>query len=176
VKLLFVAPRSVWRKALDIETRLALDDGHAVRVIAEDHPELVLDPRVEVRYIGANELHTPEPRLQRLLLRRLPLGGLRRIGRGPLRRPAQKVARRWKRIVVDPRDKDRRRATEALRVERRIERISAAVAEYDADWIVLHEPQAVELAVDWLPAVLDARPDLTTTFSYEPRAEAPHVI
>jgi hypothetical protein len=176
MKLLFVAPRSVWRKALDIETRLALADGHTVRVIAEDHPELVLDPRVEVSCIGANELHTPEPRLERLLLRRLPLGGLRRIGRGPLRRPAQKVARRWKRTVVDPRDKERRRATEALRVARRSERTGAAVAEWNPDWIVLHEPQAVELAVDWLPAVLDARPDVTTTFSYEPRAETSHVV
>jgi hypothetical protein len=176
VNVLFVAPRSVWRKALDYETRLALDDGHTVRVVAEEHPGLQLDPRVEIRWISAGELHVPEPRLQGLLLRRLPLGGLRRIGRGPLRRPAKKVARRWKRVVVDPRDKERRRATEALRVERRIERISAAVAEYDADWIVLHEPQAVELAVDWLPAVLDGRPDLATTFSYEPRAEAPHVI
>lgn len=170
MKLLFIAPRSVWRKALDTETRLALDDGHRVRVIVEDHPELVLDPRVEVEYIGAGELHTPEPRLQGLLLRRLPLGGLRRIGRGPLRRPAGKAARRWKRTVVDPRDKERRRATEALRTARRTEKTSAAVAEWAPDWIVLHEPQAVELAVDWLPAVLDARPELTTTFSYEPRA------
>lgn len=174
MKLLFIAPRSVWRKALALETRLALDEGHTVRVVAEEHPGLALDPRVEVRWISAGELHTPEPRLQRLLLRRLPLGGLRRIGRGPLRRPAEKVARRWKRTVIDPRDKERRRATEALRVARRIERISAAVAEYDADWIVLCEPQAVELAVDWLPAVLDAKPGLTTTFSYEPRA--PHAI
>jgi hypothetical protein len=174
MNLVFVAPRSVWRKALAAETRAALDDGHRVRVIAEEHPGLALDPRIEIRWIGANELHTPEPRLQRLLLRRLPLGGLRRIGRGPLRRPAQKVARRWKRSVVDPRDKDRRRTTEALRVARRIERTAAAVGEWEPDWIVLHEPQAVELAVDWLPAVLDARPDLVTTFSYEPRA--PHAI
>ena len=94
MKLLFIAPRSVWRKALDTETRLALEDGHHVRVIVEDHPELVLDPRVEVEYIGGGELHAPEPRLQGLLLRRFPLGGLRRIGRGPLRRPAGKVARR----------------------------------------------------------------------------------
>lgn len=174
MNLVFVAPRSVWRKALAAETRAALDAGHTVRVVAEEHPALALDPRVEIRWISAAELHTPEPRLERLLLRRIPLGTLRRIGRGPLRRPAGRIARRWKRTVLDPRDKDRRRATEALRVARRIERTAAAVAAWEPDWIVLHEPQAVELAVDWLPAVLDARPDLTTTFSFEPRA--PHAI
>lgn len=175
--VLFVAPKSTWRRALAAETRAALDAGHTVRAVAEEHPDFdlePLDPRVEVRWTGAGDLSAPEPRLTGLLLRRIPLGTLRRIGRGPLRGPADRLARRWRRAVLDPLQRRRRSRTETRRAECRLERIRTAVADWEPDWIVLHEPAAVELGVHWLPGLLDARPGLTTSFSFEPPPEPGH--
>jgi len=174
VNLVFVAPRSAWRQALAAETRAAADAGHRVRVIAEDHPDwesAPIDARVEVRWIGAVDLQAPESRFVRVCLRRIPLELLRRLGRGPLRGPAGSASRRWRRMVLGPLKRRRRPQTEALRAARRLARVQEALADWEPDWIVLHEPHAIELGVRCLPPLLDARPDLVTTFSFEPRAE-----
>lgn len=175
MNIVFVAPRSAWRQALAAETRAAAADGHQVRLIAEDGPgweEHPLDERVEIRWIGARDVQVPEPKAIEIFLRRIPLGLLRRLGRGPLRGPADRVAGKWRRAVLGPLKRRRLPGTEALRERHRIDRVGEALAEWRPDWIVLHEPQAVELGVHWLPGLLDARADLRTTFSYEPRAEA----
>ncbi|GAA1682965.1 hypothetical protein GCM10009830_32700 [Glycomyces endophyticus] len=175
MNVLFVAPRSAWRQALATETRAACDAGHRVRVVAEEHPDwdlAPLDPRVEVRWTGATAVSAPEPAFVALSLRRVPLAVLRRLGRGPLRGPAQRASGWWRRTVLGPLKRRRWPETQALREAHRRAAVAAAVAEGGFDWLVLHEPQAVELGADWLPAILDARPGLVTTFSFEPRAEA----
>jgi hypothetical protein len=175
MNIVFVAPRGTWWQGLATETRAAADAGHRVGVVAEHHDTAAahpLDPRVEVRWIGAQALEAREPLAADLLLNRIPLGLLRRLGRGPLRRPADRAARRLRRRVLDPRRKRRARRTEERRVRHRIACVRAVLAERDPDWIVLHEPHAVEIAAGFLPPILDERPDLVTTFSYEPRAEA----
>ncbi|SDL02579.1 hypothetical protein SAMN05216298_2335 [Glycomyces sambucus] len=174
--IVFVAPKSAWRRALATETRAAADAGHRVRLVAEEGPaweETPLDPRVEVVWTGATAVRAPESAAVALLLNRLPLGVLRRAGRGPLRGPAARAAARWRRAVLAPLTRRRWPQTKALREAHRLAAVTAALADGDFDWIVLHEPQAVELGVHWLPALLEARPDLVTTFSFEPRAEAP---
>jgi hypothetical protein len=174
VTVVFVAPKSVWRQALATETRAALDAGHRVRLLAEEGPdwdETPLDERVEVQWSGATAVVAPEPALVAIMLNRIPLGVLRRVGRGPLRRPAEAAAAWWRRTVLAPSTRRRKARTRALRDAHRRAFLAAALADGDFDWIVLHEPQAVELGVDWLPALLDARPGLVTTFSFEPRTE-----
>jgi hypothetical protein len=175
VNIVFVAPKSAWRQALAAETRAAADDGHRVCVIAEENPDWESNPidgRVEVRWTGASELSAPEPLFVNVFLRRLPLGLLRRIGRGPLRGPADRLTRAWRRRVLGRLKKRRWPLTDRMRTARRIDSVREALADWQPDWIVLHEPQAIELGVHYLPEILDARTDLVTTFSYEPRAEA----
>lgn len=170
MNLVFVAPKSAWRDALAAETRAAADDGHQVRVIAEDWAGSDLDARVEVRWIGAKAVEVPESPPVRVFLRRLPLGLLRRVGRGPLRGPAERVSRAWRRTFLGPLKRRRSPRTEAMRERHRIARVRQALHDWEPDWIVLHEPLAVELGVHYLPELLDARPDLKTTFSYETRS------
>jgi hypothetical protein len=127
-----------------------------------------LDPRVEVEWLDANSLKAAEPRATALLARRLPLGVLRRVGRGPLRRPADQAARRWKRKVVAPLDERRKRETEAMREQHRLDRVRARVRDTEPDWVVLCESAAIELATEFVPALLEARPDTRATYAYEP--------
>lgn len=177
--VLFVAPKSAWRQALAAETRAAADAGHEVRVVAQEHRDFTLaplDPRVDAHWIAVVEPGEADPLLVDLVLRRLPLGLLRLLGRGPLRGLADRAARRWRRTVLGPIERRRQPELEALREARRTEAVRAALDRWRPDWIVLHEPHAVELAVHWLPELLDARPDLVTTFSFETRADAAHAI
>ncbi|MEU6246330.1 hypothetical protein [Glycomyces sp. NPDC047010] len=172
---MFVAPKSAWRQALAAESRAAADAGHAVSVIAEESPEwdaTPIDPRVQVRWTGSSRISAPEPKATALFLRKIPLGALRVVGRGPLRGPADGLSRWWRRTVLGPLKRRRWPETKRLREAHRRTAVAAAVAEAEFDWLVLHEPQAVELGVDWLPRLLDERPELVTTFSFEPRAEA----
>ncbi|WP_335986364.1 hypothetical protein [Glycomyces sp. MUSA5-2] len=172
--IVFVAPISLWRRALATETRAAADAGHRVRLIAEEHPDwhlTPLDERVEVVWTNATSVYAKESPLAELLYVRLPLGLLRRAARGPLRRRARKAARRWRRKVVEPRARLRGPRGKALREAYRVRFLKAALADADYDWIVFHEPQAVELTAEWLPAFLEARPRIATSFSFEPQAE-----
>ncbi|RRR97683.1 hypothetical protein [Glycomyces terrestris] len=169
--VLFVAPKSAWRRALAAETRAAADAGHRVRLLAEEHPDWELTPldeRVEVAWTGASEIRAPEPTFVAIVLRRIPLAILRRLGRGPLRG----LPSWWRRTVLGPITRRRWPQTQALREAHRRAAVEAVLAEGDFDWLVLHEPQAVELSAAALPALLEARPDLVTTFSFETRAEA----
>ncbi|MEU5874837.1 hypothetical protein AB0A73_25155 [Glycomyces sp. NPDC047369] len=175
MRIVFVAPKSAWRQALAAESCAAADAGHAVRVVAEEGPDwdlTPLDPRVEVRWTGATAVSAPEPAFTAVFLRRIPLGALRVLGRGPLRGPADGLSRWWRRTVLGPLKKRRWPETKRLREAHRRDAVAAAVGEWEFDWLVLHEPQAVELGADWLPRLLDERPELVTTFSFEPRAEA----
>lgn len=171
MNLLFIAPLASRKRAVAVETRRALDDGHRVVLVAEagvNREGWQLDPRVEVEWLNANALEAPERRSTSVFARRLPLGLLRRIGRGPLRRPADKAARRWKRTVVAPLDERRKRRTEALRDIHRLEWFQARLRATRPDWLVLCEPAAIELATEFVPELIAARPDLRTTYAYEP--------
>ncbi|PRY58905.1 hypothetical protein [Glycomyces artemisiae] len=175
MRIVFVAPKSAWRQALAAESRAAADAGHAVRVVAEENPDwdlTPLDERVEVRWTGATKVSAPEPAFIAVFLRKIPLGVLRAVGRGPLHGPADRLSRWWRRTVLGPLKRRRWPETKRLREAHRRDAVAAAVAAGDFDWLVLHEPQAVELGVHWLPRLLDERPELVTTFSFEPRAEA----
>lgn len=172
MNLLFLAPAASRKRAVAAETRRAVEDGHRVVLIAEAGIDKQgwedLDPRVEVDWLEANALSATEPRPTAILARRLPLGLLRRIGRGPLRRPADKVARRWKRRVVQPLDRKRNTATTAMREAYQLERIRARLQEDTPDWLVVCEPKALELGVEFVPGLLDERPGTITTYAYEP--------
>ncbi|MFG3342742.1 hypothetical protein [Glycomyces sp. NPDC048151] len=171
MNLLFIAPQASRKRAVAVETRRALDDGHTVVLVAEagiGREGWDLDPRVDVEWLQANELSAAESRATALFARKLPLGLLRRVGRGPLRGPADKAARGWRRIVVGPLDADRRRETEAMRERHRLERVQARIEAQHPDWLVLCESAAIELAAEFVPGLLDARPGTRTTFAYEP--------
>ena len=171
MNLLFLAPQASRKRAVAIETRRALDDGHRVVLVAEagvNREGWDLDPRVEVEWLQANTIDAAEPRATALFARKLPLGLLRRVGRGPLRKPADKAARRWKRQVTNPLDADRKRRTEALRERHRLERVQARIEAAQPDWLVLCESAAIELAAEFVPALLDAHPDTRATYAYEP--------
>ncbi|MDA1358514.1 hypothetical protein O1R50_02710 [Glycomyces luteolus] len=169
MNLLFLAPLASRKRAVAVETRRALDDGHTVVLIAEagvNREGWDLDPRVDVEWLSANELNAPEARSTALL--RLPLGLLRLVGRGPLRRLADKAAGRWKRHVTGPRDKRRKRETDAMREAHRLDRVRARLAAAEPDWLVLCESAAIELATEFVPDLLAARPGLRATYAYEP--------
>ncbi|MFC3492417.1 hypothetical protein [Glycomyces rhizosphaerae] len=175
MNLLFLAPAAGRKRAVAVETRRALDDGHTVVLIAEagvNREGWDLDPRVDVEWLDANTLNATEARSTALLARRLPLGLLRRVGRGPLRRPADKAARQWKRTVTGLLDQRRRRETEAMREAHRLDRVRARLAAAEPDWVVLCESAAIELATEFVPDLLAARPDLRATYAYEPREGA----
>jgi hypothetical protein len=170
VNLLFLAPLSSRKRAVAVETRRAVEDGHTVVLIAEAGVNREgwddLDPRVDVEWLSANDLNAPEARSAPLL--RLPLGLLRIVGRGPLRGLAEKVARRWKKHVTNPIDKRRKSETDAMREAHRLDRVRARLAAAEPDWLVLSESAAIELATEFVPDLLAARPDLRATYAYEP--------
>lgn len=171
MNLLFLAPLASRKRAVAVETRRALDDGHTVVLIAEagvNREGWDLDPRVDVEWLNANALNAAETRSTALLARKIPLGLLRRVGRGPLRRPADKVARRWKRTVTTPLDQRRKHETEAMREAHRLDRVRARLRATEPDWLVLCESAAIELATEFVPDLLAARPDLRATYAYEP--------
>ncbi|GAA2127957.1 hypothetical protein [Glycomyces algeriensis] len=172
MNLLFLAPAASRKRAVAVETRRAVEDGHRVVLIAEAGIRRQgwedLDPRVEVDWLDANTLSATESPALAVLARRLPLGLLRRLGRGPLRRPADKVARRWERWVVQPLDRRLRAGTTALREARQLERIRARLEYETPDWLVVCEPKALELGIEFLPALLAERPGTITTYAYEP--------
>lgn len=171
MNLLFLAPQASRKRAVAVETRRALADGHSVVLVAEagiGREGWDLDPRVEVEWLQANTIAAAEPRSTAVFARKLPLGLLRRVGRGPLRGPADKAARRWKRKVVNPLDAGLKAETEAMRERHRLERVQARIAAVRPDWLVLSESAAVELAAEFVPDLLDAHPDIRTTFAYEP--------
>lgn len=172
MNLLFLAPAASRKRAVAAETRRAVEDGHRVVLIAEAGVGRQgwedLDPRVEVEWLDANGLTATEPRSTAILARRLPLGLLRRVGRGPLRRPADKAARRWKRHVIRPLDRKRGTATAAMREAYQLERIRARLAKDAPDWLVVCEPKALELGVAFVPGLLAERPGTITTYAYEP--------
>lgn len=171
MNLLFLAPLASRKRAVAVETRRALDDGHTVVLIAEagvNREGWDLDPRVDVEWLSANDLNVTEARSTTLLARNLPLGLLRRVGRGPLRGLADKVAGRWKRHVIRPLDKRLKRETKAIREAHRLERVNARLQAAQPDWLVLCESAAIELATEFVPDLLAARPDLRATYAYEP--------
>ena len=178
MNVLFLSPSASRKRAVATETRRALEDGHRVVLIAEagigKQGWEDLDPRVEVDWLDANALSAAESRSTAILARRLPLGLLRRVGRGPLRRPADKAARRWKRRVVQPLDRKRSAATAALREAHQLERIRARIAKDAPDWLVVCEPKALELGVEFIPGLLDERPGTITTYAYEPARGGDH--
>ncbi|MDN3240407.1 hypothetical protein [Glycomyces tritici] len=172
MNLLFLAPQASRKRAVAVETRRALADGHHVVLIAEagiGREGWDLDPRVDVEWLEANTIDAAESRSTAFFARKVPLGLLRRLGRGPLRGPAEKAARRWRRRVVQPLDVGRKRETEAMRERHRLDRVHARLRAVRPDWLVLCESAAVELAAEFVPDLLDAHPQTRTTFSYEPR-------
>lgn len=172
--IVFLAPLSRRRRAAAVETRWALDAGHHVVLIAEGTPEWEaerLDDRVETVWLAANDLRAERSALVWFLVKRLPLGVLRRLGRGPLRPLAERVDYQWRRHAVrrlERRFKDR---TAALRHAHRMERIPAILASIDPDRLVLQEPHALELAVEFLPDLLRDRPDLAVGYDFTPEQE-----
>jgi hypothetical protein len=174
MNIVFVAPLAARTRALAVETRRAADSGHRVLLISEQGSAwdgAALDERVATRWIGASGLTARESALVAFAGRKAPLGVLRRIGRGPLRGPAKRAARKWRREVVKDLDKRLKRRTGELRESLRIEQVRTGIREWDADWVVLHEPHALKVSTGFLPGMLDARPQLKTTFFFDEPAE-----
>lgn len=175
MNLLYLSPLASRGRAAAAETRMAVEDGHRVTLLAEGGASLDpadLDPRVETVWLDAFALDAGEAPLTSLLARRAPLGLLRRASIGPLSTPADRAADAWKRKVLKGLDADRKRRTAALRETHRLDRVNAALAATEPDWIVLGEAAAVELAAEFLPALLAERPATRTTYAYERGAAA----
>jgi hypothetical protein len=173
--IVFLAPLSRRRRAAAVETRWALDAGHRVVLIAEGTPEWDaerLDDRVETVWLAANDLRAAKSAPVWFLVKRLPLGILRRLGRGPLRPLAEKVAYRWRRHAVRPLERRFKDRTAVLRHAHRMERIPAVLAATAPDRLVLHEPHALELAAEFLPGLLRDRPGLVVGYDFTPDQEA----
>ncbi|WP_026924286.1 hypothetical protein [Glycomyces arizonensis] len=170
MNVVFLAPTSRRRRALAIETARAADEGHHVLLVTERGSAWQgggLDPRVRVHVIATAHLRATERRTTRLFGRRLPLGLLRRIGRGPLRRPADRLARKWRSTVVRRLDKRLDARTRVLREHRKTERTAEECTGWNPDWIVLCEPVALRRCAGFLPPLLDERPDVRTSYMFE---------
>lgn len=172
--VVFLAPLAQRRRAAAVETRRAVEAGHRVVLIAEQVPDWADDPideRVETVWLHALDRRSKDCAL-RFLVERLPLGLVRRCGRGPLRPLGDKVARKWRRIAVEPYDRRRRRRDKERCDAHRRAVVPAAVAEAGPDRLILLEPPAIELAAELLPHLLQSRPDLQVAFAF---AEEPAV-
>ncbi|MEU6858679.1 hypothetical protein AB0B28_07390 [Glycomyces sp. NPDC046736] len=170
MKLLYLAPLASRPGAAAAETRLAAEDGHRVLLLAEGGPKWEgrdLDPRIETVWLDTFSMNAAEPLLISLCRRRIPLGVLRRLGR-----PAEPLARRWRRSVVKPLDRDLSRRTAAMREAHRLARIGDTVREFAPDLLVLGEGAAIELGVHFVPELLDHRPETVTAYAYERGAAA----
>ncbi|GAA1682940.1 hypothetical protein GCM10009830_32650 [Glycomyces endophyticus] len=170
MNVLFVAPSGARAKALATETRRAVDAGHRVLLVAEGESKLdghELDGRVQTHWIGSSRLSYTEPRATRLFRRRLPLAVLRRVGRGPLRARARRAAKDWRERVVAPLDAEQKTRTQRMRRDRRDAVVREQVQGWAPDWVVLHEPLAVEAVAGFLPALIAERPALRTTYAFE---------
>lgn len=175
MKILYAAPVAKRYRAIESETRRAAEDGHEVHLAAarrpywDDHP---LDARVTAHWLHPAGRRAPESALATALLYRLPRGLLRRLGRGPLAGPAAGALRVWNRRVTGPLDRRRKRRTAEVHFAYRRSAVLDLIAEHRYDWIVLSEPGAIDLLADDLPGLLDRRPGLRTTYTYEAFAEA----
>jgi hypothetical protein len=170
MNVLFVAPSGARAKALATETRRAAEAGHRVLVVAESEAKLTghdLDGRVQTHWIGSSALKYREPLGTQFFARRLPFALLNRVGRGPLRAPARKAAKRWRTEVVDGLDQRRKQRTGELRRARRDAVVREQVRDWAPDWVVLHEPLAVEAVAAFLPSLVEERPSLRTTYAFE---------
>lgn len=170
MRILYVAPVFKRYNAMQTETRQAAEDGHEVHLVADHRAHRgrnPLDERVRVHWLRPEEVRAPESALVDLALRRAPRGVLRRLARGPLVRPAGKALRLWNRRVVRPLDRGRKRRTRALREAYPRDFVMELVASERIDWLVLGEPDAVDLLADDLAGLLARRPDLRTTHYYE---------
>lgn len=174
MKLLYVAPVAKRFRAIEDETRRAADDGHEVHLVAayrdhwDDHP---LDPRVTAHWLHPRSRAT-ESALVTLLAHRLPRGLLGRLRRGPLARPASAALHAWNRRVAAPIERRRKRRTAERRFEHRSSVISALIEQHRYDWLVLSEPGALDALAERLPGLLERRPELRTTYTYEAFTEA----
>lgn len=170
MRILYAVPVAKRYRAMEYETRLAADHGHEVHLVADFRPYWKtheIDPRVTVHWLRPQHLRSRESAAVTWLLCRLPRGVLRRLRRGPLKRPAGKALVEWNRRVADRIEKRRKRRTATLRQRYRHDSVMAALDEHRIDWLILGEPGAVDLLADDLPALLDRRPGLRTTYSYE---------
>jgi hypothetical protein len=173
--VVFLAPLAQRRRAAAVETRRAVEAGHRVVLIAEQVPDWADDPideRVETVWLHALDLRRRDSRTASFFAERLPLGLVRLFGRGPLRPLGDKVARKWRRIAVDPLDRRRRRRDKERSDAYRRGIVPEAVAEAGPDRLILLEPPAIELAAELLPHLLQTRPDLQVAFAF---AEEPAV-
>jgi hypothetical protein len=170
MNVLFVAPSGARAKALATETRRAADAGHRVLLVAESEAKLAghdLDGRVETHWIGSSEVSYTEPATTRFFRRKVPLGLLRRVGRGPFRKRARKAAKNYRATVIAGLDADKKTRTQRLRRDRRDAVVREQVQGWAPDWVVLHEPLAVEAVAGFLPALIAERPALRTTYAFE---------
>jgi len=170
LRILYVAPVFKRYNAMRTETHLAVEDGHEVHLVADHRAHQgrgPIDERVRVHWMRPGEVRAPESGLVNLALRRAPRGVLRRLARGPFTQPANRVLRWWNRTVVRPLERGRKRRARAMREAYPRGFVMGLIEAERIDWLVLGEPDAVDLLADDLAGLLARRPDLRTTHYYE---------
>ncbi|GAB3229761.1 hypothetical protein GCM10027447_23360 [Glycomyces halotolerans] len=170
MKILYAAPVAKRYRAMEHETRLAADHGHEVHLVADHRlywERHEVDPRVRAHLLRVGDVRARESALVTWLLCRMPRGVLRRLRRGPLTRVAGGVLRLWNRKVANPIEKRRKRRTHRMRQGLRRDAIMDLLETHRFDWLVIGGPGVIDVLADDLPALLERRPELRTTYSYE---------
>ena len=169
MKVAIIAPGRYNRTAMVQESNRAAADGHRVLAVVGDRDPLC-DPDftedVEIRYNETGSVRTPAHAGARFWLSKAPMGLLKRLQRGPARRPVRKVRRAYKRHVVDRLNRRLKPAEQRLRRALYARYVADQVSAWDPDLVVLMNTEAIAVADEFLGWLEDRRPGAVVSYSY----------
>ncbi|MEU6858682.1 hypothetical protein AB0B28_07405 [Glycomyces sp. NPDC046736] len=165
MRIAVIAPGGYSRAAVIEEANRAAADGH--RVIAfVAAPNARLDPDfargIELRHDDTARVR--KGRLARLWLVKYPMAGMRRLQRGPLRRPVGKARALYADRVSKPLSNRLERQSRRLERDRYAHAVAERVRAWEPDHVVLLNVEAVALAEGFLPW-LESR-SATVSYAY----------
>lgn len=177
MRIAFLALSTKAQRRIEVHAAAAAADGHDTEVYVHGvarWAEAVFPAEVRLTHIAADFKPRGEKRLARLFVRRLPLGLLRRLGRGPLRRPCKRLAGAWKFHVVKKIDARRKRDNARARRETIDGELARVLAERAPDRLVLVDGGSTAVAARLLPQCPPGVRDVEIMYGYEDFKEPLH--
>ncbi|HEU5128870.1 MAG TPA: hypothetical protein VFU12_12850 [Glycomyces sp.] len=177
MRIAFLALSTKAQRRIEVHAAAAAADGHDTEVYVHGlarWAEAVFPAEVRVTHIAADFKPRGERRLARLFVRRLPLGLLRRLGRGPLRAPCKRLAGAWKFHVIKKLDARRKRDNARARRETIDAELTRVLAERAPDRLILVDGGSTAVAARILPQCPPGVRDVAIMYGYEDFKEPLH--
>lgn len=170
MRIAFLALSTKSQRGVEAHAATASADGH--RVVVYVHgvtrwERAVFPAGTEVVHIASGFEPAREGRLTRLLVRRVPLGVLRRLGRGPLRPPCERLSGAWRYHVVRRIDRRRKRRNAHRRRDAIDRALLREFASRTPDRLVLVDGGSVAVAARILPRTPPAMREVAIMYGYE---------